>query len=164
MGCVLFLGATKCRLHCGTFFRTVTGKDIKTSQIPLNGGKTLLSSASSPSHSSFTLLHHQPAPTLHPPISFSPPYQSRGGGGMNGERRGGEAEAKTRYVVCGNLIVAGDSGGDVSHFFTLPCRLDGGDPLVFPPPTAAPRLEWHHCGRSPGAVGGGGAGWTGRGQ
>lgn len=26
---------------------------------------------------------------------------------MNGEQRGGEAEAKIRYVVCGNLIVAG---------------------------------------------------------
>lgn len=74
-----------------------------------------------------------------------------------------EAEAETRYVVCGNLIVADDSEGDVSRFFSLPCRLDGSDPLVFLPP-AAPRLEWHHCGRSPGAVGGGGAGWTGRGQ
>lgn len=66
---------------------------------------------------------------------------------MNGERRGGEAEAKTRYVVCGNLIVADDSEGDVSHFFSLPCRLDGSDPLVFPPPpvlngiTVAGRLE-----------------------
>lgn len=37
---------------------------------------------------------------------------------MNGERRGGEAEAQTQYVVCGSLIVAGGLRGraKVSHF------------------------------------------------
>ena len=42
---------------------------------------------------------------------------------MNGERRGGEAETQTQYIVCGNLIVAGDSDRErererakVSHF------------------------------------------------
>lgn len=37
---------------------------------------------------------------------------------MNGERRGGEAETRTQYVVCGNLIVAGGLRGraKVSHF------------------------------------------------
>lgn len=60
-----------------------------------------------------------------PPLPFTSLFLSLSELRMNGERRGGEAETQTRCLVCGNLIVAGNSEREresererakVSHF------------------------------------------------